>query len=105
MRHQLPKPAAGTGAAPRSALVYYVFDLPYAEGYQLLQTPLVERKALLAKTLNYHEDQNDGTVRYSDYVRGQGPAVLKKACEAHTEGIVSKRADSAYEQRRSRAPG
>jgi bifunctional non-homologous end joining protein LigD len=83
------------------SLVYYVFDLPYASGYDLTATPLVERKQALAQLLRTHDRQNDGIVRYSDHVEGHGDAVLREACRSSMEGIVSKRANSPYEQSRS----
>jgi len=85
-----------------SSLVYYAFDIPFAEGNSLLRTPLIERKELLSRIVLANNSDNTGTVRYSDFVRGQGEDVLKQACEAGAEGIVSKQADSVYEQRRTR---
>ncbi len=85
---------------PKS-LVYYVFDLPHLLGYDLTQTPLIERKEVLAGLLLSANPDNDGTVRYSDHIRGQGENVLHHACRSAMEGIVSKRADSSYQQYRS----
>lgn len=83
------------------SLVYYVFDLPYAGGYDLTAAPLVERKQALGQMLHAHDRRNDGIVRYSDHVEGQGDAVLREACRSSMEGIVSKRANAPYEQSRS----
>ena len=33
------------------SLVYYVFDVPYLEGYDLTEAPLIERKEALARVL------------------------------------------------------
>jgi bifunctional non-homologous end joining protein LigD len=78
-------------------VVYYVFDLPYADGYDLRDVPLVERKKLLAKIVG------EGTlIRYSDHVVGNGPAFFAQACGIGVEGIVSKRVDSRYVATRSR---
>lgn len=84
-----------------ASLVYYVFDLPYLEGYDLTDVPLVKRKELLAGVLLATNPDNDGVIRYSDHIQGQGADVLQQACSAAMEGIVAKRADSAYHQFRS----
>src|SRR5678810_287079 len=38
----------------------------------------------------------EGTLRYSDHVRGQGTAFYREACRRHLEGIISKRAGDPY---------
>ena len=72
-------------------LHYFAFDLPYLDGYDLRQVPLVERKKLLEALL---QDAPE-TLRYSSHVQGSGEAFLKGACDHELEGIVSKRAQSA----------
>jgi bifunctional non-homologous end joining protein LigD len=86
-----------------ASLVYYVFDVPHCRGYNLTGVPLVERKTVLEGILLGANRANDGVVRYSDHVVGQGDAVLQQACKSTMEGIVSKRADAPYEQTRSRS--
>ncbi len=83
------------------SLVYYAFDVPYLLGYDLTKTPLMERKEVLGRLLLSGNPENDGTVRYSDHIRGEGEHVLQHACRSAMEGIISKRADSAYQQYRS----
>jgi bifunctional non-homologous end joining protein LigD len=83
------------------SLVYYIFDAPYLGGYDLTQTPLVARKEALAKLVLRASPKNDGLLRYSDHIRGEGESVLASACQHTMEGIVSKRADSTYQQYRS----
>lgn len=85
------------------SLVYYVFDLPHCDGYDLSATPLVERKTALAKLLAPPNRRNSGVVRYSDHVASDGSTVLEHACRSHAEGIICKRADACYEQARSRS--
>ena len=41
---------------------------------------------------------NDGTLRYSDHMLGEGETVIQQACKGSMEGIVSKRVDSVYAQ-------
>ncbi|HUG69184.1 MAG TPA: DNA ligase D [Pirellulaceae bacterium] len=86
----------------QDALVYYVFDLPYVAGYDLTQTPLVERKRWLASLLLTETPNNDGTLRYSDHICGQGHQVIEHACRFAMEGVVSKQADSPYQGRRTK---
>ena len=79
-------------------LVYYVFDVPYLDGYDLTSVPLVHRKAALTKLLG----RARGRIRYSDHIEGRGEAVFDRACVQGLEGIVSKRASSPYRPGRGR---
>jgi len=83
-----------------TALVYYLFDAPYLDGRDLRELPLVRRKALLKQALGARGEKN-GLVRYSEHTVGRGPACFEKACELGLEGIISKRQDSPYQERRS----
>lgn len=84
----------------RGALVYYLFDVVHCEGFDLSRVPLTERKEFLRRLLA-SPDPAKSIVRYSDHIRGDGERVLRHACRFGLEGIVSKRADSSYVQRRS----
>jgi bifunctional non-homologous end joining protein LigD len=42
-------------------------------------------------------------IRYSDHVEGNGPSFFAQACKLGLEGIISKRADSAYQAVRGRS--
>jgi bifunctional non-homologous end joining protein LigD len=85
----------------KDSLVYYVFDVPYLEGYDLTETPLVDRKEVLARVILSANPSNDGAIRYSDHIQGAGEKVLQHACRSAMEGIVAKRSDSSYHQYRS----
>ena len=74
------------------------FDCLALEGHDLRRVPLVTRKACLQRVL-----PPLGVARYGDHVEGAGPAFLEAAAEARLEGIVAKRAQSAYVARRSDA--
>ena len=80
-------------------LVYYVFDLPYCEGFDLSRCPLLERKELLHGIL---AGASQGVIRYSEHIRGEGRLVFENACRLGMEGVVCKRLDGVYEPRRSR---
>ncbi len=82
-----------SGAKP----LYYAFDLPYLDGYDLREASLVDRKALLREVIG-----TEPLVRYSDHVEGNGRVFFNEACRLGLEGIVSKRADSAYQAVRGR---
>jgi bifunctional non-homologous end joining protein LigD len=83
-------------------VVYYVFDLPYCDGYDLTAVPLIERKALL-KALIASAKLPNRVIRYSDHIEGDGADVLSLACRSAVEGVIAKRIDSVYESRRSAA--
>ncbi|GGI79168.1 ATP-dependent DNA ligase [Polymorphobacter multimanifer] len=74
------------------SITYFAFDLLELDGKDLTQTPLIERKALLAKLLG----KADGKLRYSDHIVGHGEALLAKFCGLGLEGVISKRADGPY---------
>ncbi len=86
------------GGGNPSGLVYYLFDTLFGDGYDLRMAPLVERKELLHSLLEGSSDR----LRFSDHLRGNGAAVLQRACALGAEGIVSKLASSIYEPRRTR---
>jgi bifunctional non-homologous end joining protein LigD len=84
----------------RGGLVYQVFDLLELDGRDLRERPLLERKAALASLLQATARAAGAgfasRVRYTEHVRGGGEALRRKACELALEGVVCKRADSAY---------
>ncbi|MGH7393050.1 MAG: non-homologous end-joining DNA ligase, partial [Candidatus Rokuibacteriota bacterium] len=73
------------------------FDALALDGHDLRALPLTERKACLALVL-----PSRGIVRHGDQVAGDGEAFLAAAAERQLEGIVAKKADSAYGAGRSR---
>src|SRR3954468_9306711 len=78
-------------------IVYYAFDLLYADGYDLMRVDLEKRKDLLKSMLETSE-----LVRYSDHVVGQGAELYEAAREQKLEGIVAKKRNGCYIQKRSR---
>ena len=75
-------------------LVYYVFDLLYLNGYELLAATIEDRKMLLKRLLS--RAGKNGSILYSDNIPGEGGVVLAHACRLGLEGVVSKRAGSPY---------
>jgi len=80
-----------------SPLTFFVFDLLHLDGHNLRALPLLERKTILADLL---QDPAE-TIRLSEHLDADAAAVFARACELHTEGIVSKRADAPYISGRS----
>jgi bifunctional non-homologous end joining protein LigD len=78
-------------------LAYFLFDVPFCNGRDLRDTPLVERKKLLEKLV-----PRKGPIRYSDHIEGRGEEVIEHACEHELEGIISKLRDSKYRSTRTR---
>jgi len=88
--------AFDTAATDR--IVYYVFDLPFYDGYDLRNVPLVERRALLQSIL---EGVHSDIVHYSAAFEVPAADVLASACRMGLEGVIGKRKDSSYASRRS----
>jgi len=84
-------------ARPDVPILYYVFDLLYLDGYDLRGVGLDDRKRALRQILSSGE-----LVRFSDHHAGQGVALFQVAKQKGLEGIVAKKCDSRYEERRSR---
>ncbi|HEY8004633.1 MAG TPA: DNA ligase D [Phenylobacterium sp.] len=76
-------------------LIFFVFDLMFAEGVDLRNLPLRERKARL-KALLDASPRTAKRIRYVDHFEIAGDAVLQSACRMALEGIVSKRLDAPY---------
>src|SRR6185437_6569668 len=78
-------------------IAYYVFDLLYLDGYDLTRVDLEKRKELLSGIIT-----GNGLVRYSDHHLEEGIGLYEAAKKQGLEGIVAKRRNSCYEQKRSR---
>jgi DNA ligase D-like protein (predicted ligase) len=78
-------------------VTYCIFDLMYTDGYDIRQLPLLERKKLLKKLLNYNK-----TLLYTEHIIGDGLKFFKQACARKWEGVIAKRINSQYVGVRSR---
>jgi bifunctional non-homologous end joining protein LigD len=76
-------------------LIFFAFDLLFAEGQDLRNLPLAERKARL-KMLLSAAPKTQKRIRYVEHFEIAGDAVLQSACRMSLEGIVSKRLDAPY---------
>ena len=82
---------------PGAAIFYYVFDLLWLDGEDVRGRPLRERKARLRDALAFEDP-----VRWTPYRNEAGEALFEEACRKGWEGVIAKRADSVYTERRSR---
>lgn len=70
----------------KATLSMYVFDLPFGEGEDLRDTPLIDRKKRFKSIL---DASNAGpTIQYSDHVIGDGASVVKEACRMSLEPVA-----------------
>jgi bifunctional non-homologous end joining protein LigD len=76
---------------------YYLFDVLWADGRDVRQLPLTDRKQVLRDVVSF-----DGPLRYATHRRRDGEAYYAQACADGWEGLVVKRADSPYRSGRSR---
>jgi len=81
-----------------SGIDYFLFDMPYFEGYDLREVALVERRRLLKAFL---DDRQSEHVRYSADFPGDSASVMESACKLRLEGVMAKRADAPYSSRRT----
>ncbi len=79
-------------------IVYFLFDAPYLNGYDMRDVPLVERRAALKKVL---DKAASDTVRFSDEFGTDPAELVEAACKMGLEGVIGKRRESRYVQRRS----
>ncbi|HEY4441816.1 MAG TPA: non-homologous end-joining DNA ligase, partial [Candidatus Elarobacter sp.] len=85
------KPIRGVKRAKPSPVIYVVFDLIYADGRDLRELPLVERKRRLQELI-----VPDRGVMYSQHVDANGTALFELAEQRGLEGIVGKVRDGTY---------
>lgn len=86
----------------KDALVYYVFDILWADGEDLRGVSLTERKSGLREMLRRSGMLEGQIIRYSDHLQGNGEAFFRQACKTGLEGIICKKASSPYRGRRTR---
>jgi len=72
-------------------LVYYVFDVLWLDGHDLMNWPLARRRSLLKSIL-----PPNGPIRESPSFETSADEFLAAAKKMHLEGIIAKRSDSIY---------
>lgn len=101
-RFQLLQPRVGRKSGiealrGKGQIVYYVFDLLYCDGYDLMPCAVVERKEMLERIL-----RPASFIKLSEHIEGEGEAFFREIERFHLEGLIAKRAASAYVQKRTR---
>ena len=81
----------------RVAVFFYVFDVLWLDGFDVRALPLRTRKRLLRGALSFRHG-----IRLTPYRNAAGEALFAEACRKGWEGLIAKRADSAYTDARSR---
>jgi len=76
---------------------FYVFDLLWLNGVDVRRLPLRARKSLLREAIRFEDP-----IRLTTHRNGDGVELFREACSKGWEGLIAKRADSPYSERRSR---
>ncbi|MFD4528247.1 hypothetical protein ACFWP7_30830 [Streptomyces sp. NPDC058470] len=83
--------------ATRVAVTYYAFDVLRLEDSNTRSLPLRTRKFLLRRALTYR-----APLRMTSHRNKGGAELLANACTRGWEGLIAKRANSHYQQGRSK---
>ena len=78
-------------------IVFYLFDIPFYDGYDLTRVPLSARRTLLESLLR----KGAPPILFSQTFDASPDELLKSACQLGFEGIIGKRKTSIYDSRRS----
>ena len=81
-------------------LIFFAFDLLFANGEDLRALPLRERKERLKRLLE-RRNGKEKLIRYVDHFEERGDTVLESARKLELEGIVSKKLDAPYRSGRT----
>ena len=85
-------------------IVYFLFDVPFLNGHDLRDVPLMHRRAVLRALMADHDhDHEDERLRFSEDFAVPPEEMLAAACQMRLEGLILKRPDSAYVSTRSDA--
>jgi len=96
-----PRIAANSAAVPKLAettpATLFLFDILYADGYDVRGVPFEERRRLLASLVTPTEQ-----IRVSDSFESEGQQMFEAAQKMQLEGILAKERRSTYEPGRSK---
>lgn len=79
-------------------IIYYLFDAPFMAGEDLRELALTERRDRLRTAM---ESVRTDMLRFSEQLDAPPAEVMVAACQLGLEGLIGKRKDSRYVQRRS----
>jgi bifunctional non-homologous end joining protein LigD len=85
-------------AQKTSKIIYYLFDMPYCEGWDLTGVALEARRVALHNVL---QTTGAADLRFSEVFEAAADDIVKSACAICPEGVIGKRRGSLYTQRRS----
>jgi bifunctional non-homologous end joining protein LigD len=75
----------------KDPLVFYLFDILWCKGFELMNLPLTDRKEILSKAVSFND-----MIRFSDSF-DEGIQLFELIKKQDMEGIVAKRRSSRYE--------
>ncbi len=78
-------------------IYYYIFDIPYAAGYDISNLPLESRKKILKQILSF-----SNPLRFTRHRNEKGEEFLSEACKKGWEGLIAKKKGSGYSHTRSK---
>jgi bifunctional non-homologous end joining protein LigD len=81
-----------------ASVVYFLFDLPFFDGYDLRRVPLLQRRTLLKAFL---DEKGSAQIRFSADFDVDPAHLLESAAALKLEGIIAKRADAPYVSQRT----
>jgi bifunctional non-homologous end joining protein LigD len=82
-----------------NGLIFFAFDLLFAEDMDLRRLPLRDRKARLKQLLDEHGKGD--SIRYVEHFEVDGDTVMESARELSLEGIISKKLSAPYHSGRA----
>ncbi len=85
------------GGGEGGELLYYAFDVLFADGRDVRSLGLEERRARLEDLVRWRDP-----LRLTEQLTGDGAALLAQACEDGWEGLIAKRLGTSYVSTRSR---
>jgi len=97
LQHRLGVAHPGDALLREIPVYYYVFDVLYAEGKDVRPLPLLERKEILLRSVDFRDP-----LRFTEHREGDGEAFFEQACRDGWEGLIAKRADAPYQGGRGR---
>ncbi len=79
-------------------IIYFIFDAPFLDGRDMRDVPLETRRAMLGEVL---DKAGSETIRFSEEFGTDPEELVLAACKLGLEGVIGKRRESRYVQRRS----
>ena len=79
-------------------IVYYLFDAPYMNGFDMREVPLEARRAALQAAM---AKVDENALRFSQVFDAAPANVVASACQLGLEGVIAKRRKAIYQSTRS----